>query len=149
MEERRIIPLPGMEFPPFHLYPVVMQTEGLSQSKRTQHFSAVHMTWRIWVCWHVFSQCSSSYWSTNSGLLKRGTMNQLVYGSSNSFGQMSIMPLEETNWVGGEGIIDHNNPITLHNNTQRSTDWFKCLSRWYADEFWCPSVRRTIDCIQN
>jgi hypothetical protein len=44
-------------------------------------------------------------------------MHKLVYESSNSFGQMSIMPLEETNWEGGEGIIDHNNPITLHNNT--------------------------------
>ena len=68
-------------------------------------------------------------------------MNQLVYGSSNSFGRMSIMPLEETNWEGGEGIIHHNNPITFHNNTRRFTDWFKCLSRWYADEFWCLSVR--------
>ena len=89
---------------------------------------------------HVFSEDSSGYWNMNSGLLRRGTMNQLVYGSSNSFGRMSIMPLEETNWEGGEGIIDHNNPITLHNNTRRSTDWFKCLSRWYADEFWCLSV---------
>jgi len=94
------------------------------------------MTWKP----HVFSEDSSGYWNMNSGLLRRGTMNQLVYGSSNSFGRMSIMPLEETNWEGGEGIIDHNNPITLHNNTRRSTDWFKCLSRWYADEFWCLSV---------
>jgi len=95
------------------------------------------VTWKS----HVFSEDSSSCWNMNSGLLRRGTMNQLVYGSSNSFGRMSIMPLEETNWEGGEGIIDHNNPITLHNNTRRSTDWFKCLSRWYADEFWCLSVR--------